>query len=371
MVRALTATGLVALTLLPFVASAPSPFVTHVSLPITKRGSSSVSAKAIVDRDLARLAHYNSRSLTKRDVAGTITNGTVTNLDVTYVAPVTICNTTYNLIVDTGSSNTWAGVFNRTDTSCAATSGQSFSISYGSGSANGTQWSGAVSFAGLTVANQSFGVASSTVGFMNISTNPTVDGIIGFGPEDLTLLTVSGALTVPTFMENLKSQGTIDTNSLGVYFRPLTGSNTDEANGQLSIGGPDASKYTGTLRYFPATAVAPYSMYWGLSFISVQYGSGLSGELPVYSAIVDTGTTLIYIPQSAYKQFLKATGGATDSSSGLAKFTTRPTENFTITISGVAFPLTPDQYLVPEAQYAYYGLDVGSYYAWINNGGTL
>jgi hypothetical protein len=64
------------------------------------------------------------------------------------------------------------------------------------------------------------------------------------------------------------------------------------------------------------------------------------------------GTTLIYIPTSAYNKFLSAAGGKTDSSTGLAKFTKKPTSNLSFTIGGKAFALTPAQYLIPSAQYA-------------------
>lgn len=90
------------------------------------------------------------------------------------------------------------------------------------------------------------------------------------------------------------------------------------------------------------------SSYWGINTAGLSYGStSLEGAA---SAIVDTGTTLIYIPSSAYSKFLSASGGTTDSSSGLARWTKAPTSNFVITIGSVAYTLTPAQYLVPTAQ---------------------
>jgi hypothetical protein len=76
-------------------------------------------------------------------------------------------------------------------------------VTYGSGSVSGTEYIGPVSYAGLTVSTQSFGSASSASGFNG------VDGIIGFGPVDLTQGTVSNTNSVPTFMDNLYSQGSI------------------------------------------------------------------------------------------------------------------------------------------------------------------
>jgi hypothetical protein len=89
-----------------------------------------------------------------------------------------------------------------------------------------------------------------------------------------------------------------------------------------------------------------FNRYWGIDIKSVDYGS--KQLISHTHAIVDTGTTLIYIPSSAYANFLTATGGTT--SGGLARFTKKPTHDFIIKIGSVSFPLTPSQYLVPLAQ---------------------
>lgn len=169
-------------------------------------------------------------------------------------------------------------------------------------------------------------------------------------------------------MDNLKSQGSISTEVLGVSFKPESGSDTDDTNGELTLGGTDSSKYTGTLTYFPKLTSGTASAYWGIAIAKFAYGS--TSLATSAQGIVDTGTTLIYIPTAAYNKFLSATGGKTDSSSGLAVFTTKPTSNFGITFGSTTYNLTPAQYLVPTAQYSYYGLTSGKYYAWINNGGS-
>lgn len=88
--------------------------------------------------------------------------------------------------------------------------------------------------------------------------------------------------------------------------------------------------------------------YWGVGTPSIHFGDTLLGMED--GAIVDTGTTLILIPEATFDAFLMQTGGQMDSTSGLVKFSRKPTEQFTITIGEVPFPLTPEQYLIPEAQ---------------------
>lgn len=240
--------------------------------------------------------------------------------------------------------------------------GETVQVSYGSGSFFGTEFTDVVSFGGLTVESQSIGAAFYAKGFSG------VDGIIGFGPVDLTYETVSNTKLVPTFMDNLYSQGSIATEALGVSFRPEPGSDTDDANGVLTIGGTDSSRYTGTISYFPMLTSGNASYYWGIAISSFSYGSM---KLASGSGIVDTGTTLIYIPTAAYNKFLGEAGGITDKSSGLAKFITKPTADFGFEFGSKTFTLTPDQYLVPAAQYKYYGLDdKNSYYSWIGDGGN-
>ena len=261
------------------------------------------------------------------------------------------------------ASNTWCGAQQSCEkTSTGKSTGGSVSVSYGSGSFSGTEYTDSVSFAGLTVASQSIGSASSSTGFDG------VDGIIGFGPVDLTEGTVSNANTVPTFTDNLYKQGSISTEVLGVSFRPESGSDTDDANGELTLGGTDSSKYSGSIAYFPTLKSGTAAAYWGIAISSFSYGSTTLASSA--TGIVDTGTTLIYIPTAAYNKFLSATGGTTDSSSGLAAFTEKPTANFNIVFGSTTFSLTPAQYLVPTAQYSFYGLSTGKYYAWINDGGS-
>lgn len=195
-----------------------------------------------------------------------------------------------------------------------------------------------------------------------------VDGIFGFGPVYLTTGTVASTSTVPTFMDNLLSQGSITTEVLGVYFKPESGSDEADANGELTLGGVDTTKYTGTLTYFPRLTTGTASYYWGITVASFKYGT--TSLATAATGIVDTGTTLIYIPTAAYTKFLTASGGKTDASSGLAIYTTKPTSNFIITFGTTAYTMTPAQYLVPTAEYAAFGLTTGKYYAWINDGGS-
>lgn len=66
----------------------------------------------------------------------------VTNVATTYVASVGVGSpaTQYNLLIDTGSSNTWVGASKKyVQTSSSKNTGGSVSVSYGSGSFSGAE----------------------------------------------------------------------------------------------------------------------------------------------------------------------------------------------------------------------------------------
>ncbi|XWW95763.1 hypothetical protein V2A60_003730 [Cordyceps javanica] len=318
------------------------------------------SASGLIERGQARISKINGAQTTFGNVDA---SGPAENDDVSYIASVAIGNANWNLIVDTGSSNTWTGAQSSyVPHSTGNATGGVVSVSYGSGQFSGAEYVDKVSFAGLTVKSQSIGSATSSRGFNG------VDGIFGLGPVGLTKNTVSNEATVPTFLDNLYRQGSIPSEVLGVYFSPENGADTDENNGELTLGGTDSTKYAGSVSYVPTLKTGAAAAYWGVSIARFSYGSTVlaSGA----TGIVDTGTTLVYIPSAAYSKFLSASGGKTDSSSGLASFTKKPTASFSITLGSSTYALTPDQYLVPAAQYGNFGLASGKYYAWINDGGS-
>lgn len=94
--------------------------------------------------------------------------------------------------LDHPASNTWCGAQSRCEgTSTGKSTGGRVSVSYGSGSFSGSEYTDVVEFGGLTVRSQSIGAASSAQGFQG------VDGILGLGPVELTESTVSNVNSVP------------------------------------------------------------------------------------------------------------------------------------------------------------------------------
>lgn len=235
----------------------------------------------------------------------------VTDAAVTYTLPVKVGQETFTLIIDTGSSNTWVGANKKyKPTSTSKSTGKTVTVTYGSGSFSGTEYTDQVSLGGnLTLKNQSIGVASKAKGFDG------VDGILGIGPVDLTTGTVKGTQSVPTVTDSLYSEGLIPTESIAISFNPTT-SPGDDTNGELTFGATDTSKFNGSINYVPITATSPASHYWGVDQ-TLTYGSNGTPLLQGAAGIVDTGTTLILIATDAFQAYQQATQATLDQTTGL------------------------------------------------------
>ncbi|KAJ3542726.1 hypothetical protein NM688_g5942 [Phlebia brevispora] len=304
--------------------------------------------------------HHGTSEVAEPSTGGSGTTGTggaaptdtgagvdVTDAGVTYTASVGVGNpqTQYTLLIDTGSSNTWVGASQKyVKTSTSKSTGDTVTVSYGSGSFSGNEYTDTVTLApNLVIQNQSIGVASTAQGFEG------VDGILGIGPVDLTSSTLSSGQLVPTVTDNLFSQGTIESDSIGISYEPTTSDGT--VNGELTFGGVDSTKYNGEINFVPITSTSPASEYWGINQ-DVSYGTDTS-LLSGSAGIVDTGTTLLMIATDAFQAYQKATGATMDQTTGLLTITEDQYENLQslfFNVGNVQFELTANAQIWPRSQ---------------------
>ncbi|KAJ6507706.1 acid protease [Mycena vitilis] len=364
------------------------------SLPFTSRVQACHGAKNVLASDLARAAklragvhpHGPTAFKSKHKVhhhhhrhhAGTTTGAgdaadpqappaagdssvDVTDAAVTYTMSVGVGSppTDYTLLIDTGSSNTWVGADKAYKaTSTSTDTRNAVNVSYGSGSFTGTEYIDEVTLgSGLVINKQSIGVASKATGFND------VDGILGIGPVDLTTGTVASTQTVPTVTDNLFSQGTIPTESIGISYIPTTGT-TNVANGELTFGGTDAAKFTGSISYVPITKTSPASNYWGIDQ-TVTYGTSSTPILNLTAGIVDTGTTLLLLATDAFQAYQQATGATADQTTGLLTITDDQFSNLQslfFKIGDQTLELTADAQIWPRALNSTLGGEDGKIY---------
>ncbi|KDQ62988.1 hypothetical protein JAAARDRAFT_28980 [Jaapia argillacea MUCL 33604] len=321
---------------------------TLITLPLAKKVNMTGGSANLVQIGQARAKAFRSRA-DGRMQQGMIMSVPVENQAVTYVASVGVGSppTTYSLVIDTGSSNTWVGANKPyTRTSAGSQTDDLVEVMYGSGAFAGREFLDEVSFgSALKVTGQSIGIATTSKGFHN------VDGILGIGLVDLTEGTLVPHIrsTIPTIIDNLLTQGTISKPLLAISFEPTT--LLENVNGELTFGGTDPSKYTGSINYVPLTTTSPSAKYWGIDQ-SITYGSAGTTILSQTAGIVDTGTSLILIASDAFDRYMEATGGVEDASTGLLRITSAQYANLQslyFKVGGVSYELTPNAQIWPRS----------------------
>ncbi|PCH37388.1 aspartic peptidase A1 [Wolfiporia cocos MD-104 SS10] len=337
---------------MPSINDATQTSRSFVSLPFARRMNYTGSAD-MVEIDRARARMFCANRPGRGQVGDLQAQGAsmididVTSQAVSYVTEVQIGNppTAYTLLIDTGSSNTWVGA-NKSYVTSGTTMPTTnlISLDYGSGSMKGIELLDQVTLApGLTIENQSIGVAWVAEGFDG------VDGILGIGPTELACGTLFPDIMecVPTVTDNAWSKGLIGAYEVGISFAPVT--EVGQVNGELTFGGIDPSKYTGTLNYVPITSSSPANKYVGIDQ-SVSYGD--VEILSKTAGIVDTGTTLLMLSSDAFNTYKNLTGATMDQSTQLLRITREQysqLKSMYFHIGDSTYEFTPNAQLWPRA----------------------
>ncbi|KAI0323351.1 aspartic proteinase from Irpex Lacteus [Cubamyces sp. BRFM 1775] len=323
-----------------------------ITLPIAKRFNFTGSAR-MLQQDQARARNLHGRGIVTRDAGSTPQAlspdaGSVPaeNLLASYVVNVNIGSppSSYELIVDTGSSNTWVGA-GRTYVHTFALAITSTGVVLISVTHEGAEFMDTVQLgigAGLTIARQSIGVANESKGYNGF------DGVLGLGRRGLTVGTLSPDVTstIPTVTENLFSQGRIASEMVSISFEPT---NHVAMNGQLTFGGVDPTKFIGDIVFAPITTTTPSSEYFGVDQ-TVRYGTShtLLANSP---GIFDTGTSLVLIATDALQAYIKLVGAELDPATGLYRITPAQYEGLQsmfFTINNVVYEFTANAQIWPR-----------------------
>ncbi|KAH9893314.1 aspartic peptidase A1 [Cubamyces lactineus] len=290
-----------------------------VTLPIAKRFNFTGSSK-MLQRDQARARSLRERAMAQATGApppsSEVGNISIHNQLVTYTAFVNIGTppTPYNLIVDTGSANTWVGANQAyVTTSSSRDTGNDVAIDYGYGeSMSGVEVTDTLELSpGLVVNGQSIGVSALSSDFA------PYDGVLGLGPVDLSIgsLTPDSSAQVATVTQNLYSQGAIAAEVVSMSFEP----STESTSGELTFGGVDPTKFTGQMSYAEITDYFPASRYFGVNQ-AVTYTR--SETLLSYNpGVFDVGTTLVLLATDAFEKYMNMVGGVFDEGTGLYRIT--------------------------------------------------
>ncbi|KIW63850.1 hypothetical protein PV04_08822 [Phialophora macrospora] len=236
----------------------------------------------------------------------------------------------FSLTLDTGSSDTWvpsADTWGCEDDGCidfgaydknlsstySLVEEGTFFISYADLSyAVGDYFTDVLSFSeDVSITNTTMANANDTdmvQGLMGVGLRANLASLQNEEPFDF--------LTVP---EQLKAQGHIDRVAYSLYLDSY-----DDNSGSILFGGIDPSRYTGELLALPLST-DPYGNYTefrvALTQLSIRDGKSTRAlTLPSFSApaLLDSGTSLSYLPQDVTDAIIEGLGATVDEDSGWA-----------------------------------------------------
>jgi len=255
-----------------------------------------------------------------------------------------------DVLIDTGSAITWVeGYKPGPHTKPFNTT---FSIAYGEGYANGTEYTDKVSVGGATASAALIGAAKYTDGFQLVQ---PINGILGLGPTGSNLDEVAGYNTTPTFVETLHSEGVIDEPTFSILVNPLSSTGNPEGTGELSFGGVDQSKIEGNISWVPA--VEPYDLHWQFNVTSMSFANQTITSGPTF-ARTDTGFLFIGVPIDSIEAIVNVTNSTIGVSSLLAGCLVFPQDSsveslppLIFEVADLAITIPASSYLVPESWY--------------------
>ncbi|XP_017047200.1 cathepsin D [Drosophila ficusphila] len=249
----------------------------------------------------------------------------------------------FSVIFDTGSSNTWLPSTNcpksnsacqnhrRYDSSRSSSyipDGRNFSLHYGSGRVVGYLSKDTLHFAGADLTGLIFGESLYLQHFAFNSVK--FDGLVGLG-----LGVLAWANTKP-FLTLLCEKRLVDDCIFSVYLRSHL---SKLPGGEIIFGGFDKTKFEGKLHYVPISR----SNSWSLEITNTTVESKQIGGKS--NAILDTGTSLVLMPQETYYNLLRALSTRLQIGYNVLTCRRESLPNINIVIGGKVFPLTPNDYL--------------------------
>lgn len=182
---------------------------------------------------------------------------------------------------------------------------------------NGTYVTDTVSVGGASISDQQLGLAYYTKDVMIPSASQVVaNGILGLGYPQLTQASQDQGAYNP-FVFNLAAKGLLQEPVFSIFLNSIS---EPEWSGEIIFGGIDHDKYVGNLTYLPVAGVSlsgsgdPFYYYW----MVYAHGIGVTNstyENPVYKLrdvgafILDTGTTLTYLPTAVASSVVDAIAG--------------------------------------------------------------
>lgn len=245
------------------------------------------------------------------------------------------------LALDTGSPSSWVfssdcttetcinhHTFNVSESSSYHSNDSTFSLGYGSGQLKGNLGYDTMSIAGLD--------ATFSFGFTETATKAfdsyPFDGILGLGRS------YTGGWEIPSFMDTIADQGVLKNNIIGLS---LSRSSDEKKDGEINFGTVDTTKFDGEISYSVTNAET-----WTIA-LDDAHVNGQACNFTGKSAIIDSGSTYVFIPPNDAKTFFGLLPGSSQSGDNyLVPCDSTTTVEFEF--SGAKYSIKPEDYIGSE-----------------------
>lgn len=243
------------------------------------------------------------------------------------------------MLIDTGAGSSWLmgsdcetdackihDTFGSEDSDTLETDTKKFSISYGSGTVQGTLATDTIVVAGMSF-EYTFGVAAET---SDDFSHFAFDGILGLSMSD----GVSD-----NFLKSMDEADEVEENIFCIALnRAADGTNT----GEIRFGSTDPDRFTGDISY---TSTANEED-WAIALDDMAYDGSKAGVGGV-SAYIDTGTSFIFGPEDLVKNLHSVIPGSKSSDGQTYSVPCDSEKSLTFTFSGVDYELSPKDWISP------------------------
>lgn len=310
----------------------------------------------IAERQKLDARYGDGASLAKRGEV-TLANQ---DYDASYSASVSIGTPaqSFDIALDTGSADLWvtsttcgsstcSSLPNKFDASKSSTfknSSTPFTITYGSGNAQGYLGTDTVSLADYTVSSQTFAIIQTMSA--SLITEP-LSGLMGLGFSSLAV-----SKSTPWWVSLATSQWNdpVFAFYLKRYRNVASASSTEADGGSVSFGGLDSSLYTGDITYI--SIADNKQAYWNIPIGGITSQGKTINLGSSVNAAIDTGTTLIGGPASTVAAIYAAIPGSKAMSGSYAGYYEYPCS------TDISMTMTFDSFTVQITQADF---NIGSY----------
>ncbi|MCJ1290464.1 hypothetical protein MMC34_002002 [Xylographa carneopallida] len=331
--------------------SAQNPLVTMPKLTIKKRA---VPRRSVPhESSLAQFDQQESGSRVKRAESYPIATGSTPSqtqsaaidedlLDFSYFSAVQFGSSGEMLymLLDTGSSDTWVmgsdckstacgthNTFGSANSNTLKTSETTFSETYGTGNVSGMVVTDTVELAGMKV-SLAFGSGSEVSDHFD---NYPMDGILALGRPG------ASNLGGPTFLQALGNAKLLPANIFGINLQRHVDGTTD---GEVNFGAADTSKFQGQLTYVDTAN----DQLWEIPVDDVSVG-GVACKMTGNTAIIDTGTSQLFMPPTQAKQLFAQIPGSVQADSETFHIPCDTTISIQMVFAKMPFSISPEDYV--------------------------